>query len=171
MTSSGLSAAFMFSSLVCRFCPTGQGRWRRCSIDCFLTRQETSDVVRGKPTCRRLLRMGCFESKAPFRQCVNHFRSTPTHRHTVRPSACLRTFADLRRIRLGSQADTGFSCAAGGAFPSWLPNVQIDGTTGETWNLCFMRLTRQRSWCILGLAITAATSLWLVYSSANGLFT
>ena len=37
------------------------------------------------------------------------------------------------------QFDNRFSRAAGGAFPSSLPKVRIDGTTGETWNLCFMR--------------------------------
>jgi hypothetical protein len=37
------------------------------------------------------------------------------------------------------QVDTRFSRAAGG-FPSSLPKVRIDGTTGETWNSCFMRL-------------------------------
>jgi hypothetical protein len=41
------------------------------------------------------------------------------------------------------QVDTRFSRAAGGAFPSSLPKVRIDRTTGETWNSCFMRLTRQ----------------------------
>jgi hypothetical protein len=41
-----------------------------------------------------------------------------------------------------SQVDTWF-CAKGGAFPFSLPKVQIDGTTGETWNLCFMRLARR----------------------------
>jgi hypothetical protein len=41
------------------------------------------------------------------------------------------------------RVDTRFSRAAGGAFPSSLPKVRIDGTTGETWNSCFMRLTRQ----------------------------
>jgi hypothetical protein len=43
----------------------------------------------------------------------------------------------------GLQVDTRFSRAAGGAFPSSLPKVRIDGSTEETWNSCFVRLTRQ----------------------------
>ena len=39
--------------------------------------------------------------------------------------------------------DTRFSRAAGGAFPSSLPKVRIDGSTEETWNSCFVRLMRQ----------------------------
>lgn len=41
------------------------------------------------------------------------------------------------------QVDTMFSRAAGGAFLSSLPKIRNDGTTGETLNLCFIRLTRQ----------------------------
>src|ERR1700758_4427880 len=47
----------------------------------------------------------------------------------------------LRMTRLTDQVDTRFGRVAGGAFPSSLPKVYIDGTRGETWNLCSCGLT------------------------------
>ena len=78
-----------------------------------------------------------------------------------------------REGRLGSQADTRSSrhhiqSRRRRRILALFPK-QFDGTTGETWNLYFMRLARRRSWDILGSLIRAATSLWLVCSSANEL--
>jgi hypothetical protein len=84
-----------------------------------------------------------------FREIAGNFSPTRPHQFQLGSKAALGgrpllAHSGHSSLNAGcSQVDTWFSRARGGAFPSSLPKVQIDGTTGETWNLCFMRLARR----------------------------
>ena len=67
------------------------------------------------------------------------------------------------------QVDPKFSRAAGDAFPSSLPKVRIDGTTGETWILFFMRSRANEAGVYFASLSEPRPPLWLDCSSANAL--